>query len=888
VSGYGQFAKHYFAAGWAPLPLPHGQKWPPPSDTTGYGSPMPTQEQVEAWVAALPDSNVALRLPENVIGIDIDGYKDEAIATMTELTGRLGPLPATWRSSSRVDGRSGIYFYRIPDGLLHLGDVGKGVETIRHAHRYAVVAPSLHPEGGYYTWYAPNGTNKAPHVGDLPELPIEWVEHLVSRANNKVRERAAYDGAPTPAYDALPEDEKRRVDAYVQTTLDGIRADLTASASWGEGETDGRGRGWEKLQADKAIRLAALAQADWNTYSMQQAYDDFVAWAPTGGRWTPYEVTKKFESQAARANPQPMPAAPAPRIDLFQGSGAIPSFPNGTPAPGSAVGAATGSAMVPAGSREEIDVANPAKALEWLRENLGRGRLSGIFTRGSEVVFTPLVGEEGYIAPRSIRPNALRPLVTESASITPLDKDSLAARIQARYSPFTTKEVTDAAGETKRVRTPILFPTQATQFAVKAPDDLNGLRPLYGVVHTPTFRDDGSLLATPGYDDLTGVLFLPTGGQPEAAIPEYPDPAQVALAVSWIDFMLQDFSFVGPDDRANYIGLMLTPLLRRLVPAPYKLGVIEAHQPGSGKTYLARALMTIHSGIMHSEMPAEEAELIKTITSVLDTSTGAVCVFDNVSGIVRSSALAGLLTSPTFQGRRLGTGKLVDVLNERLWVITGNNAVLGGDLPRRSLRVRIDPGVPNPEARTKFAISDFERWVQRHRGDLLWSLIVLVRNWVQHGSPVPDEVRADSYGHWSAVVGSILRCAGVPGIFDDPLAAETNDPETDEWRQLFDRIYELHGTEVWSAKQIMGEVAPLGIESVTNVHTPPISYDLLPSALLAGKQVIAPTALARSFGIFLRNREGRWFGPYSVRRAPSTAGAKQQWWHIVRHDRSEE
>lgn len=869
MSGYAQYAGYYLAAGFSPLPLPHGTKWPPPEGYTGYAGPMATAQDVERWAAADPNANIALRLPQTCVGIDYDAYKADGVATMNGLAASLGALPVTWRSSSRNDG-SGIFFYRLPEGLPRIGDVGPGIETIRFGHRYAVAAPSTHPEGGAYRWFSPDGGSSAPAVASLPMLPDAWVAHLVSRGERKMDAREAMAQTSSVTYDALDDSERARIDSYVTRTLEGIRGDLEESSSWSVGQTDSLGRGWEKLQADKAIRLAQLALADWNDYTLEAARTDFEAWAPTGSGWSDYDVAQKFLAQSRRATPAAFPVAP----DLAAGGlvAAYAPIPGGQPQQ-----AAPQGAQIVTGGREILDASNSARTVEWLRENLGRGPLSGIFLRGSDVVFTPRIGQEGYIEPRAGQ-------AEDSASITPLDHLGLAARIQSRYSVVKMSEVKDeVTGATRRVQVPTLFPPAAAMNAIKAPDDMEGLRDLRGVVHSPSFRPDGSLISRPGYDEASGVLFLPTGGQPRGAIPAVPRAEDVEIARSWIDYMLQDFRFISADDRANYIGMMLTPLLRAIVPPPYKLGVIEAHQPGSGKSFLARALMTVHGGVWNSEIPSEEAEITKTISSILDVTTGAVVVFDNVSGVVRSSVLTGVLSTDTFQARRLGTSKQVEAPNDRLWVMTGNNAVLGGDLARRSLRSMIDPGVPSPETRTGFVIENFNQWVREHRGDLLWSLIVLVQNWVQQGSPIPGTIRGDDYGRWAAVVGGILATSGVPGTFDDPRRSADADPEVEEWSGFLRLAYGVLGTHPWTTKQLLANVAPPSELLAPGMPTPPIPYDALPDALVDSKTATSPQSLARKLGKFLQFRQGRWFGGVSVVRVPTSNDSGGAKWSLRMH-----
>jgi len=323
VTGFGEYARHYHQAGWAPLPLPNGKKTPPPDGTTGGVDYYPSYADVESWSETNPDSNIALRLPHDVVGIDIDAYKAAGMATYARLQEILGPLPPTWRSSSKTDGTSGIYLFRLPEGVeSRFGDVGEGIETIRWNHRYAIVSPSLHPDGHTYAWWYGPETTKAPKVADLPLLPASWVAHLQSQApTEKMRKTTT----PSVAYDALTPAEKQRIDAFVASSIEGIRSDLRASASWTIGQTDSIGRGWEKLQADKAIRMAAIALADWNPLSVEQAWEHFRDAAPTGGQWGPNDVAAKWRSQLHRAEPAPFPAPPVDIIGAAMAAGGTPT-----------------------------------------------------------------------------------------------------------------------------------------------------------------------------------------------------------------------------------------------------------------------------------------------------------------------------------------------------------------------------------------------------------------------------------------------------------------------------------------------------------------------------------------------------------------------------------
>ena len=81
----------YLDAGWAPIPLPTGAKYPPPGGVTGDRGRPPRPEQITRWLTdgythkvgdeyrpILPPHNIGVRLDGGVIGIDVDHYADKA------------------------------------------------------------------------------------------------------------------------------------------------------------------------------------------------------------------------------------------------------------------------------------------------------------------------------------------------------------------------------------------------------------------------------------------------------------------------------------------------------------------------------------------------------------------------------------------------------------------------------------------------------------------------------------------------------------------------------------------------------------------------------------------------------------------------------------------
>ncbi|HET9256647.1 MAG TPA: hypothetical protein VFO16_15805, partial [Pseudonocardiaceae bacterium] len=313
--------------------------------------------------------------------------------------------------------------------------------------------------------------------------------------------------------------------------------------------------------------------------------------------------------------------------------------------------------------RPDLLITSPAESVQWLRDNIGTALLAGMFHRGGEIVHCLRIGEEGY-----------RPLTDRDrdddgpAQVRPMSTSHIASYIQLFYWCY--KLVKDeTTGTLRPVAT--MVPSSAARPAVDFPGEQPHLRRLRGVTHSPLPRADGTILDTPGYDQQTRLLYLPDPDLLVKPVPAEPTSAQVADALKLLRYMVQDFKFLTDHDEANYLGLLLTPLLRELAPPPYKLGVIGAPQPGSGKSLLAGVLRIVHGGVFRSEVPDDDAEMRKVITTILDVTTGPVVQLDNVSGVLRSSVLSGLLTSATWEDRRLGSNSHMRGRNDRLWVLTG-------------------------------------------------------------------------------------------------------------------------------------------------------------------------------------------------------------------------
>jgi hypothetical protein len=636
----------------------------------------------------------------------------------------------------------------------------------------------------------------AAHVADGEPLDVEaWLRAEPPQKREAANPPAAQqEGGPLHPYAA----------SAVEAEL--ARLDECDLLGW-------QGPGWNNTTFAVGCVLVEFANSPWSGYTLDQAEADLLDRAPTDEDFGPDEHAGCWASALAKVGDKGRPR------------------PGGEP----------GDDFAPVKPR--LDVSNTAKAADWLRQEVGRqgSPLAGLFRRGGELVHTPRIDEDGYVPLSEDEHSEDGP-----AQVRPVNADRLRSWVQFNYA--VARYVAD-----KKAWKDTTFPGDAAKLVVNAVELAPALRPLAGVTHTPMLRKDGSVLSEEGYDEASARLYLPEPGMAVLRVPDEPSASEVKEAHDLIAYMLDGFPFNTEHDRANYLALLFTPLLRVVVPPPYPLGLIHAHQPGSGKGHLATILRTLHGGALRA-LPESNAEMRKQITSILSVTTAPVVQFDNVTKL-ESSALDALLTADTWDDRPLGATANFTGRNDRLWVATGNNVSLGGDLLRRVRWVSIDPNMPNPEQRTDFAIKDLPGWVRDRRGELLVALLTLLRAWVVAGRPLGPEVGSDSFAYWTRAMQGVLGVAGWTGTVGHPetVQQEANDDDT-EWGVFLAAVSRHFGREPWTVKEMLDRV---------------VDEDELPDDMSARS--------VRSAGMWLKNRKGRWAGGYVLRPAGFDSNKTALW-----------
>ena len=296
-----------------------------------------------------------------------------------------------------------------------------------------------------------------------------------------------------------------------------------------------------------------------------------------------------------------------------------------------------------------------------------------------------------------------------------------------------------------------------------------GLRPLRGIVETPVIRSDGSILTEPGYDQATELVFDPQGVN-FPTILDHPTKQQARDSLLRLIDLVAEFPFEDDEHLSAWIASVLTPFARHAFDGPSPFFLMDANVRGSGKTLLCDLAGLIFSGreMAKFSYADDDNEIRKRITAIALAGRPMVLI-DNVAGKLASPSLDAAITSTTWSDRVLGESKTTgDLPMLAAWYASGNNITLGGDLPRRTLHIRLNSELENPEDRDGFKYDDVRSFVKQNRPQLVADILTILRAYHAAGRPSTSAKRWGSFEGWSSLVRNSIIWAGMA----DPRGAE--------------------------------------------------------------------------------------------------------------------
>jgi Bifunctional DNA primase/polymerase, N-terminal len=632
----------------------------------GFKDASREEAQIRAWWARFPEAMIGIPTGEIsgvwVLDIDVDPTKGiNGFPLWSELIARNGEVPATLTSVTPRGGRHLFFLWQPQLTIKSSQGVPSDGIDIRSSGGYVILPPSIRTDGSTYRW--------DPQAGKEPIPAPAWLIALVSpRKETTGRGKAA---RKSPKRDlawamAALDDECNKIAA----TPPGQR---NAALNLGAYNLYQILYGNPGLLSEEMVRQRLFEAAEKCGLVAEDGADS---------TWR----TIDSAATGAQAQPRVRPLLQAPKLSM--------------------VAAAPAAAQAPDPRRViQMVEGNEHHAIDEAEEALIQAGGFDIYQR-SGILVRPVLEHTHAADSRSTITWRLLPV-----------KLPFLLEMLARVAVFTVYDKRSKAWVQKKCPSFVGEMLSAREGVWRLPVVL-------GIVHTPQFRPDGTLVMTQGYDPGTRLLFKPDG-EVFPAVPDNPSRDDALAALKVIEDVIATFPFKTAVDRSVALSLLLTALCRRALDyAP--LHGITAPAAGTGKSMLVDLASILISGreapVMAPGKTEEEAE--KRLGAAL-LAGDTIITFDNCTAALSGTQLYQAMTQRWVNVRILGLSRQIEVSVSALFTATGNNLTVGTELVRRTLLCELDAGVARPELR-KFSFNPKTMFQQR-RGELVTAGLTVLR-----------------------------------------------------------------------------------------------------------------------------------------------------------------
>lgn len=400
-----------------------------------------------------------------------------------------------------------------------------------------------------------------------------------------------------------------------------------------------------------------------------------------------------------------------------------------------------------------------------------------------------------------------------------------------------------------------------------------GFLKLRAVCTAPTITCEGRIIYKPGYDHDEQIFYY-VEGEP-IKIPDKPTQAQVLSAYDILMKPFKKFPFQDEVSRGVFLAALLTAVMRPCLPTAPAFA-FDAPTVGSGKTLLARCIGIIASGNEPDLAPPfeNEAETKKVILSTL-MKGGGVAVVDNITARIDSPSFAAALTAESYTDRILGKSQTLTVATNVLWLLTGNNIRVVGDLVRRVLICRIDPGIESQEVwKRRFDLNPTE-YCREHRDELVVAALTIMSGFFASQEKA-EYTRLATFEKWSESVCQAIMWLKSQGIdeIDDPVKSldrqAENDPDSTKLSELLESWY------------LNFQNKPTTVSEAIKITVPDLALDTKVEKLKeAFTMIVSERGLpnARMLGTWIEKHQGKIISGKCFRRAKKKTGGVS-WWFV--------
>lgn len=414
--------------------------------------------------------------------------------------------------------------------------------------------------------------------------------------------------------------------------------------------------------------------------------------------------------------------------------------------------------------------------------------------------------------------------LTGKLRIDDITPDALVVLIHRLARPYKRLQTNGPGPKTKDVQ----FPRPFAKMCLDLSGEL-GLRPLNGVTSAPVLQEGGGVDVAKGYDQRTGLIRLgaPDIGEIVSAQPSSEDAKRSLeeLRRTFKTFCFADAPTVidpelgtrvvdikqppGMDESALMVGLLTAVCRPSLWLAPGLMIAAPLYSgSGTGKGLLARCISMVAFGEKpHATTAGEsDAELEKRIVAEL-VQAEQVLFLDNINDReFKSDLLASVITERPARVRILGQSQTRTLNSLALVVLTGNGLTVAEDLVRRFIKVELDAGTDNPDAR-EFG-GDILADVEKRRPELLAALLTIWR-WGQKNADLHRGQALGSFEQWCRWCRDPMLALGCQDPVKRIKQMRVEDSGRVEITEIFEIWWECHQDRPVMAKTLDNEVTAL-------------------------------------------------------------------------------
>jgi hypothetical protein len=238
-------------------------------------------------------------------------------------------------------------------------------------------------------------------------------------------------------------------------------------------------------------------------------------------------------------------------------------------------------------------------------------------------------------------------------------------------------------------------------------------------------------------------------------------------AVPAILELFRDFKFNTPNDLSRGIAHLLCPALvfGNLLSGRVPMHVVQADQPGSGKGFLQKLIITIYN-----ESPGIITNITKGVGGIDEILSRRLMSglpfiqYDNWRGKLASEMLESALTEDTASCRALHADAIVSTKGA-FFMLTSNGAELTPDLADRCSFIRITKQ-PDGYRWHRYGGEELSEHVKNQRVHYLGCVYSVLSEWIRRGNPQTEGVH-HRFWQWAGSMDWIVQnLFGLPPLLD--------------------------------------------------------------------------------------------------------------------------